>query len=494
MKENMNSIEFLQQLKENFPYSSFRADQSRIIERTWAGKNTLALMPTGSGKSLCYQFPAKMQNKLVIVLSPLIALMQDQRMKAQELGISATEIHSNIDSEERLKRQRHLSEGKYNLLFVTPERFSKPEFCACLQNREIFLLAVDEAHCVSLWGHDFRPDYAKIPQIRQILRNPPVLALTATATAEVQKDILQKIGIAEDCEIVFSGLERPNLIFNVHEIYGFNEKLEKFYELYHAHKEHAAKNPEGAGSVILYSVLIQTVRQISQFLSAKKISHEVYHGDLPPNQRRRSLNRFMSEPSSVMVATPAFGLGIDKKNIRQIYHFEVPSSLEEYFQQSGRAGRDGLPSECHFLFDEEDVSIQMEFIKWSHPEESYLQKIYHLIEKNKDRFQQEGNDFLREQMSFKNKKDFRVESAINILIRWGCLEKSESEGSWILHQEPTKEMFAMEDAKLLTKSQNMKLLEMLRYAKEKSECRLLKIYKYFGHQGEECGHCDICRS
>lgn len=486
----MNSNELLKQLQEHFPYSSFRADQAVILERVWTQSNTLALMPTGTGKSLCYQYPAKLQKKLVVVLSPLIALMQDQKAKAVELGISATEIHSNIGAEEREKRQRKLKEGHFNLLFVTPERFSKTEFRECLQNREIFLLAVDEAHCVSLWGHDFRPDYAKIPEIRKFLRMPPVLALTATATPDVQKDIVNKLGLEGDCEIISSGLERPNLILNVHEIYGLSEKLEKFYELYQQFK-----NAGGSGSVILYTVLIQTVQQISRFLSGKKIAHEVYHGDLLAHQRRRSLNQFMSQADNVMVATPAFGLGIDKKNIRQIFHFEIPSSLEEYFQQAGRAGRDGLPSECHFLFDEEDLHIQMEFIKWSHPEKSYIQQIYQLIRKNKDRWQQEGNDFLREQISFKNKKDFRVESAIHILERWGCLEKAEeSGGSWILHHEPTDEMFRMEDSQLLTRSQNLKLLEMLKYAKEKEQCRLQKIYLYFGHHGEPCGQCDICRS
>ncbi|MEK6773660.1 MAG: RecQ family ATP-dependent DNA helicase [Bdellovibrionota bacterium] len=485
----MDAKERLTQLKQHFPYPEFRADQSRIIERVWGGKNTLALMPTGSGKSLCYQYPAKLQKKLVVVLSPLIALMQDQKAKAEELGISATEIHSNIGSEERIQRQKKLKAGNYNLLFVTPERFSKTEFRECLQDREIFLLAVDEAHCVSLWGHDFRPDYAKIPEIRKFLKNPPVLALTATATPDVQKDILEKIGIDQDSEIIFSGIERPNLAFNVHEVYGLNEKLEKFHELYLEFKKSG-----GSGSVILYSVLIHTVQQISRFLSSKKIPFETYHGDLQAHQRRRALNNFMSQPNSVMVATPAFGLGIDKKNIRQIFHFEVPSSLEEYFQQSGRAGRDGKTSECHFLFDEEDVHIQMEFIKWSHPEESYIRQIYQLISKNKDRWQQEGNDFLREQISFKNKKDFRVEAAVNILERWGCLEKSGDDGTWILHFEPTEEMFLLEDSVLLTKSQNVKLLEMLRYAKEKEQCRLQKIYKYFGHQGVECEQCDICRS
>lgn len=486
----MNSQELLSGLIKNFPYSGFRADQAHILERTWAGKNTLALMPTGTGKSLCYQYPAKLQKKLVVVLSPLIALMQDQKIKAEELGIAATEIHSNIAGEERERRQKKLKEGEFSLLFVTPERFGKTEFRECLKDREIFLLAVDEAHCVSLWGHDFRPDYARIPEIRKFLKNPPVLALTATATPDVQQDIIKKLALDGDCEIISSGLERPNLILNVHEAYGLSEKLEKFFELYTEFKKSG-----GAGSLLLYSVLIKTVQQISRFLSGKKITHEVYHGDLPANQRRRALNQFMSKSDTVMVATPAFGLGIDKKNIRQIYHFEIPSSLEEYFQQAGRAGRDGLPSQCHFLFDEEDIPIQMEFIKWSHPEESYIRQIFQLIQKNRDRWQQEGNDFLREQISFKNRSDFRVESAVKILERWGCLEKAEeSGGQWIVHGEPTTEMFRAEDAQLLTRSQNMKLLEMLKYAKQKEECRLQRIYSYFGHHGEACGQCDICRS
>lgn len=477
-------MNFFEALKKNFPYSEFRSNQLSILEKIWARENVLALMPTGMGKSLCYQYPAKIQKNLVIVISPLIALMQDQRVKAEKLGIQAIEIHSNISSEQRQIRQKKLASGEYSLLFVTPERFSKSEFRDAIKDREIFLLAIDEAHCVSLWGHDFRPDYAKIPEIRKFLKNPPVLALTATATPQVQEDILQKLDLKGQMQILSSGVERPNLSLNVLEAYGVEEKLERLL----------ANLKVSEGSVIIYSVLIQTVHKISQALQSKKIPHWVYHGDLNPSQRREALKKFMGNEKSLMVATPAFGLGIDKPNIRQIFNFEIPGSLEEYFQQVGRAGRDGKLSESFFLFDEEDVSIQMEFVKWSHPEKSYIEQIYKLMSSSPDRLRQEGLDFLREQISFKNKKDFRVEAAVAILERWGCLQRTEDMASWVCLQEPNEEMFRLEDNTVLMKAQNMKLLDMLRWAKSQEGCRMKKIYKYFGHEGSDCGICDLCRS
>lgn len=480
-----------QLLTQNFPYPAFRGEQEAILTRVMAGQDTLAMMPTGMGKSLCFQFPAKIQassqQQLVLVISPLIALMEDQVEKAKGLGISATCLNSTISREKRESRQQRLADGEFQLFYVTPERFRKPEFLEAVGKRKVFLLAVDEAHCISQWGHDFRPDYSRLGEFRSLLGNPPVLALTATATPAVQKDILKNLNMETTGEIIFGGLERPNLALNVHDVYGIDEKVRAIVGLRHQ-ASHQAN-----GAAIVYCSLIQTLRKVSSELQRLGMEHLVYHGDLPPQDRRRNLKRFISEESPLMIATPAFGLGIDKENVRLLIHTEIPGSLESYYQEAGRAGRDGAAAGCHLLYDQEDVSIQMEFLKWSHPEPEFIATVYQLMVKNRGPLDQEGFDFLRGQMSFKNRRDFRVESAMNILERWGCVERTETPFPFTPVQEPTAEMFALENSGPLLKSQNQKLYEMVRYATYDKLCRLLQIYEYFGYKdAKACGHCDVC--
>lgn len=479
-------MNILEVLKAHFPYSGFVHSQEKIIQNVLLKKNVLGLMPTGAGKSLCYQFPAKLTSNLVLVISPLIALMQDQTQKAKELGIKATFINSSLTAEEKNKRYQRLAQNQYQLVFVTPERFRKQDFVQSLAQVKVELLVVDEAHCISQWGHDFRPDYSHIAEFAKLIHNPPILALTATATLETQKDIVEKLDIKDRFELVWAGMERENLHVQMEEAYENEDKLKLLLE---------NLQPQN-GSQIIYFLLIETLHWFSKELQKKKISHRVYHGDLKHDQRRQNLKFFQENENVLMLATPAFGLGIDKPNIRQVFHMQLPGSVESYFQEIGRAGRDGQAADAFLFYSENDLPISMEFIKWAYPEKEYLLNVFEMLKENPTRFFQEGFDFLREKLSFKNKRDFRVEAAYHILARWGCVQPLSLQGEIqpqdLILRDPEEQDFKNENQKVLFQYQNKKLLEMFQLAQNQEQCRLGLIYKYFGGVYSECGRCDVC--
>lgn len=481
-------------LKNLFPYPGFVHSQEKIIQTVLGGKSVLAIMPTGSGKSLCYQFPAKLSKNLVVVISPLIALMQDQEKKAKDLGIRAAAIHSGISVSERSDKYLKLKNRQYQLLFVTPERFRKKEFKESIATNKVELLVVDEAHCISLWGHDFRPDYSKISDFRKDLGNPVVMALTATATQSTQDDIIKQLGLENQCETIYGGMERTELAISVEDVFGNDDKNKRIIELL------KPKN----GSQIVYFLLIESLAKFSHVLRGQKIDHMVYHGDLKRDQRASNLNRFIKSENVLMLATPAFGLGIDKPNIRQIFSYELPGSIESYFQEIGRAGRDGKTAEAHLFLSDDDLSISMEFIKWAYPEKEFILKFYQMLEDNSIALLQEGFTFYREQLSFKNKRDYRVESAYNILERWNCVmplsevlsdenkDTTSAKDFKVTLRKPTDDDFKNENQKVLFQHQNKKLLDIYSWAKNETKCRLGSIYEYFGANYIECGKCDWC--
>jgi ATP-dependent DNA helicase RecQ len=474
----------LEILKQYFGFDEFRGKQEIIINRIAYEKgHSLILMPTGSGKSLCYQVPALMFEGGTIVISPLIALMQDQVDSLRRKNIPAGFINSTLSKQEREKRLNQFIKGKIKLLYVTPERFRKKEFTDRIKEKEISLLAVDEAHCISEWGHDFRPDYSRLGEFREMINNPLTIALTATATLDVQKDIIHKLNLKEsETKIFHQGIERPNLRLEAADIFDEKEKFPIIQEL--------IKKYQGSG--IIYFALIQTLERFSEKLGDKKVKHGIYHGKLNDFYRKKRQREFLGGNENLILATNAFGMGIDKPDIRFVIHAEVPSSIESYYQEIGRAGRDGEHSLCMLLYNQEDLYTQMEFIKWSNPSADFYSALFDLLQRDLPRANSEGIDFLREQMNFKNRKDFRIETALSMLDRYGITEGSIEDKNLVIKAELPEVLKDEEFMKEKLLNDNKKLLSMVNYFRSK-ECRRVFISDYFGFPGEKpCNNCDNC--
>lgn len=476
-------------LREVFGFSDFRGDQEAVITRTLLAQNSVLLMPTGFGKSLCYQIPARIlaerKQGLTLVISPLIALMKDQVDAAVKKGLRAAFINSSLSSEERERRYRKLAAGEYELLYVTPERFRIEAFRSSLQHNRIALLAVDEAHCISSWGHDFRPDYSRLGDIRRELGGPTTLALTATATREVQSDILTQLGLDSADTVIFNrGVVRENLALQVLNVHGIDEKVRALIAFRHAVQ----------GPAIVYFSLIQNLRKFEDAIRRLGVQPLVYHGQLDDRARRRSQEQFLGSSDVVMFATPAFGLGVDKDNVRMVMHAEIPGSLEAYYQEVGRAGRDGVRADCILLYDEDDVTIQNDFLNWANPDPGFIRAVYNLIARNTMRANQQGFDYLREQMNFYNRRDFRVETAVNQLERWGSLE-GRKPSEWRAVSDPPDEYLDAQKFDLRMRAQRRKLFELTEFAGARDGCRMTAISTYFGWPGvEPCGLCDLCQA
>jgi ATP-dependent DNA helicase RecQ len=475
----------LKVLQDQFGFTNLRGPQEEVIRAVLAGESILSLMPTGMGKSLCYQLPAVTKGGLTLVISPLIALMHDQVQKNKEKGISSTYLSATLSKEEREERLHKVRDGKINILYVTPERFKRPEFKAIITQQKIELLAIDEAHCISHWGHDFRPDYSRLGEIKKMLGDPPVIALTASATPEVQKDICEQLEIPEK-NVISTGIQRDNLNLFVEESYGLEEKVERVLKFYE----------ELQGNVIVYFTLISTLEKAAEIIKKKSINFTCYHGDLKSGDRRKNQNLFLKADRMLMLATPAFGLGVDKQDIRGVVHFEMPGSLESYYQEVGRAGRDGLSSKTLLLYDEDDISTQMEFIKWSHPEPDFILGVYRLIEKGESELHGEGMLYLRKKLNFYNTRDYRVETSVNLMERWGFLEETSTGFGYKAVELPEGEILNKQKILEEMKHQQKKLLQMVQFCKMESGCRWYELFKYFGHASnqQECGHCDLCLS
>lgn len=333
-------------LQTHFGYETFRTGQEQAISQVFDGQNTICVMPTGGGKSMCYQIPALVMEGTTIVVSPLISLMKDQVDALLAAGIPAAYINSSLGFEEVRETLYDVQRGAIKLLYIAPERLDSEMFLNELQGVQVPLIAVDEAHCISQWGHDFRPSYRLISRMAELFpNNPTVLALTATATPQVREDICRILDIEEE-HTVMTGFERANLTFSV--IRG--QDRDRYV------KEYVQKNENEAG--IIYAATRKTVDSVYDMLIKKGVKAAKYHAGMPDQERKSGQERFLNDEVTVMVATNAFGMGIDKSNIRYVIHYQLPKNMESYYQEAGRAGRDGLPSECIVLYASQDVQTQ----------------------------------------------------------------------------------------------------------------------------------------
>ncbi|MCY8117718.1 DNA helicase RecQ [Bacillus spizizenii] len=347
-----------------FGYEKLRSGQEEAIRSvTEARQNTACIMPTGGGKSICYQIPALMFEGTTIVISPLISLMKDQVDALEEAGINAAYINSTQSNQEIYERMNGLKEGAYKLFYITPERLTSTEFIRILQSIDVPLVAIDEAHCISQWGHDFRPSYRNIEILfRELHDKPVIMALTATATPEVHEDICKQLHIQKE-NTVHTGFSRDNLTFKVAK----GENKDRFIDDYVQNNRHEAG--------IVYTATRKEADRIYERLKRNQISAGRYHGGLADDVRKEQQERFLNDELQVMVATSAFGMGIDKSNIRFVLHAQIPKDMESYYQEAGRAGRDGLASECVLLFSPQDIMVQRFLIEQSEHEEKQKQDL-----------------------------------------------------------------------------------------------------------------------
>ena len=477
-------------LEKYFGFREFREPQGEVISGILNGQDVFVVMPTGGGKSLCYQLPAILLDGVTVVVSPLVALMKDQVDALAARGLSATLINSTISATEQHQRIRRMREGEFKLVYIAPERFRSRSFLQALGQITIGLFAIDEAHCISQWGHDFRPDYFRLGSVLEELGRPQVAAFTATATPEVRTDIVKRLGL-ENPSVFVAGFARPNLRFIVTETERESDKYNRLRELVQRHR-----------TGIVYCATRKRVDQVSQELKSWGIRVVSYHGGIDDAAREEAQNRFTQNDCDVAVATNAFGMGIDRADLRFVVHFEIPGSLEAYYQEAGRAGRDGEPAECELLFNYADTRIQDFFIDGSNPSVELIRNVYLLL-RNMANEQGEVERSIHDIAARLDQENnqMAVHSAITILDRHGVIDRYDIPGKRIRgtrllrgNLQPYELPIDIAALREKEKRDRAKLKRVVEYAYGR-ECRQKIILRYFGDTDfAACGACDRCAS
>ena len=524
-----NSATLYSALKEHFNYTEFRPGQLEVLQCLLSGKDVLGVFPTGAGKSLTYQLAALLLPGTAIVVSPLIALMRDQVLDLQGRGIKGVAaINSTYTEQEVDEKLAELARGGGKLLYVTPERCADPHFLEQLEKTNVCLLVVDEAHCISEWGYDFRPAYLMLNKVIKAAKRPPVLALTATATPQVRLDIQSNLDLHDPC-VIIHGFDRPNLTFQVVSASTDREKdwqLLRFFgksswggfdhtltpkadphdgletDLV-AKLEFMDSKLEGPG--LVYVATTAEARRVSALLNEAGIKAGFYHGQMKKSERDRVQQDWMDEKTPVVVATTAFGMGINKANLRYVVHYDLPASLEAYYQEAGRAGRDGLPSRAILIYDPRDRNIQSFFIGGSVPSENNLRDLWDEIRKAIRAKEREEDDRVKtmpitEVAKVRNLPVSRIRPLVAALEQAGGVATLTGNGDnndmvtfRKLHVQGKRLLLDMRRLRARKQYEQSRLDMMLRYASTR-DCRRKLLLAYFGEEFglENCGACDNC--
>jgi ATP-dependent DNA helicase RecQ len=471
-------------LRERFGHAGLRPEQARAIEALLAGRDVLLILPTGGGKSLCYQLPALLVDGPTLVLSPLIALMEDQVRALVGRGIRAACVHSAQSAGERRRHLARYAAGELQLLYATPERLRSPGFLELVQARPPARLAIDEAHCISAWGQDFRPDYWQLGLARERLGRPPTIALTATATPATQADIVARLGL-RDPLLVRGPLDRPNLFLAASVHADADERRAALLE--------RLDGLPGPG--IVYLTLIRTLEALAGELSRRGREVLVYHGDLPAAERRRMQARFMDSQNALVLATNAFGLGIDKAGIRFVLHGELPRCLEAWTQEFGRAGRDGRPAWVELFAAQEDLSVAQGFIGWANPDQDAILRVHQALRDRRERLPDLDAEELSRLCFGSRRADGRLATCLAWLEALGVISGRLEERSLRLLQEldPARvpEHFRGPEKQ---RRELSALLSMWQLAGSSTTCRRRSLAEAFEGAAPEgpCGACDVC--